>query len=75
MTEWVDLTEKRSIHEALKQTLMSHGRCLTDCPCWHDDLHGVLHLKQRLAHMLRLAERLEETLVDIREIEMAVMSR
>ena len=75
MGELFDVVDKRAEHEALKQVLMSHGRCVTECACWHDDAHGVRHLKERLAHMWRLADRLEDTLGDIQRIESAVFSR
>lgn len=75
MTEFEQLHAKREEHEALKQVLMSHGRCLTACACWHDDAHAVRHLKERLAHMWRVADRLEDTLGDIHRIESAVLAR
>jgi hypothetical protein len=75
VAQFFELVEKRSEHEALKQVLMAHGRCLLDCGCWHNDAHGVRHLKERLAHMWQLADRLEDTLGKIQQIEAAVFSR
>lgn len=75
MSQLVDLADKRMTHEALKHVLVSHAQSMAQCRCWQDDLHGVAHLKRRLAHMMALAERLEETLVDIQAIETSVFSR
>lgn len=75
MSQLLDLVEKRAEHEALKASLMAHGRMILDCRCWHDDPHGAYHLKERLALMLGMAARLEETLGDIQRIEQAVFSR
>lgn len=75
MAQLLDLVEKRAEHEALKETIMSQARSVAACACWHDDAHGVEHLKARLIHMFRLAERLEATLDDIRAIEDDVFAR
>ena len=75
MPQLLELVEKRAEHEALKEALMAHGRVVMDCRCWHDDPHGVYHLKERLILMVGMAARLEETLADIHRIEQAVFSR
>lgn len=74
MSSLLELVEKRSEHEALKAALQGHGQCLISCACWHNDIYGTRRLQEKLGLMQLLAERLEQTLIEIRDIEAQVFA-
>lgn len=75
MSRLEELVQKRSEQEALTKVLRSHAYQILTCGCWHHETHGLEGLRERLDHMKRLANRLEDTLDDIQAIEQVVLAR
>jgi hypothetical protein len=68
-----ELARRHRQYACLKKVMLAHCASIMACECWQNDLYGIEKLQGTIEHMSLVADRLHESLSDLRRIEADVL--